>query len=106
MAHYVVSAVPRADRLAELQARLAANEFVGLKPFGSELSASLRNARRRPDGVALWEEEDYCHPPLAQERAAVLDYYFDEIETERVELGEGWQRIADTPLLFPTLADR
>jgi hypothetical protein len=29
------------------------------------------------------EEEDYCSPPLAQERAAVLDTYFDDITVER-----------------------
>ena len=31
----------------------------------------------RDDGYAVWEEEDYCTPPLAQERAAVLDGFFD-----------------------------
>lgn len=23
----------------------------------------------------MWEEEDYCRPPLAEERAAVLDLF-------------------------------
>jgi hypothetical protein len=103
MAHYLVSAVPRADRVQELEARLAADEFVSLRPFGHALTGSLRNARRRADGVVVWEEEDYCRPPLAQERAAVLDTYFDELEVERVQRGAGWKRIEPLPALFPTL---
>ena len=104
MAHYLVSAVPRADRMHDLEARLAADEFVSLRPFGQALSGSLRNARRRTDGAAVWEEEDYCRPPLAQERAAVLDDYFDQLEIERVKRGAGWQRIESLPPLFPSLA--
>lgn len=105
MAYYLVSAVPRLDRLNELQCRLANNEFVPLQPFGPSLSGSLRNARQRANGVAVWEEEDYCKPPLAQERAAVLDDYFDHLGIERVTRGEGWKKIAELPLLFPALTD-
>lgn len=105
MAYYLVSAMPRLARLSDLQARLAADEFGSLRPFGRALSGSLRNARRRPNGVAAWEEEDYCSPPLAEERAAVLDQYFDEFRTERVVKGEGWERIANLPSLFPALTD-
>ncbi|HWR50362.1 MAG TPA: hypothetical protein VN428_04615, partial [Bryobacteraceae bacterium] len=32
-------------------------------------------------------------PPLAQERDALLDEYFDEITLERVVEGEGWKQI-------------
>ena len=52
----------------------------------------------------MWEEEDYCRPPLAQERAAVLDRYFEQISVEAVERDGGWKRIADLPALFPALA--
>lgn len=106
MAYYLVSGTPRADRMDDLQKRLEADEFVPLRPFGPTLSGSLRNARRRPDGVAVWEEEDYCQPPLAQERGAVLDPYFDQLQIERVNRGEGWERIAELPPLFPALAGR
>ena len=106
MAYYLVSAIPRADLVGDLETRLAGDEFVRLRPFGSALSSSLRNARRRADGVAVWEEEDYCSPPLAQEREAVLDRYFDQLHVERVERGEGWEAIADLPSLFPGLAER
>src|SRR5215510_13134589 len=61
-------------------------------PSGS-LAHSLKEARTQPDGTAVWEEEDYCSPPLAEERPAVLDTYFDEIKVEQVNAGEGWKRI-------------
>jgi hypothetical protein len=63
------------------------------------LTDPLNNARVQPDGTAIWEEEDYCSPPLAQERAAVLGTYFDEITVEQVNAGEGWARIASLPML-------
>ncbi len=34
MAFYLVSAVPKNDRMEELGQRLAAEEFVSLRPFG------------------------------------------------------------------------
>jgi hypothetical protein len=51
----------------------------------------------------VWEEEDYCRPPLAQERAAVLDDYFDKLQVEPVREGEGWLRIEGLERLFPDL---
>jgi hypothetical protein len=101
MAFYLVSAVPNQGRLGELRQRLASAEFLSLRPFGATLSASLADARLRQDGVAVWEEEDYCRPPLAQERAAVLDEYFHDLQVEPVDEGEGWSRIAALPRLFP-----
>src|SRR5438552_10921558 len=79
MAHYIVRAKPKPDRLGELHQRLRENAFVNLRPFGKALSHSLNEARLESDGIAMWEEEDYCSPPLAQERTAVLHAYFDEI---------------------------
>ena len=74
--------------------------FTDLSPFGRALARSLEGARREDDSTAVWEEEDYCSPPLAQERDAVLDDYFEGIEVERVEEGEGWQRIESLPSLY------
>ena len=105
MAHYLVRAPPRAARLQELEDRLRAEAFVDLEPFGRALTKGLRNARLDAAG-AIWEEEDYCSPPLAEERAAVLDAYFDEIAVEPVAQGRGWQQIASLPPLFPELAER
>ena len=106
MAYYLVSARPLPDCLDDLEARLTERAFVGLEPFGRALTASLEAARQLPDGTAVWEEEDYCRPPLAEEREAVLDHYFRELSVERVEEGSGWQRIAELPPLFPALVKR
>lgn len=97
MAFYLVSAVPKRGRLDELSERLARAEFTSLSPFGATLLASLKNARIRRDGVAVWEEEDYCTPPLAQE---VLDDYFQDLRVEKVKEGEGWSKIDVLPRFF------
>jgi len=99
MAYYLVRAKPKPDRLTELHQELERNAFIDLRPFGKALTYSLNNARVQPDGTAVWEEEDYCSPPLAQERAAVLDAYFEKIKVEQVNEGEGWKRIRALPKL-------
>ena len=101
MAHYLVSARAKGERLDELRDQLQQRAFIGLKPFGHSLTKGLEGARVVADGRIVWEEEDYCSPPLAMERAAVLDAYFDEIEVESLARGEGWRRIEDLPYLFP-----
>ena len=106
MAHYLVTASPREDLVEELSARLHRGEFADLRPFGRALSSSLRRARRLPNGKAMWEEEDYCRPPLAQEREAVLDRYFEAITVEPVAEGTGWALIDAFPAMFPELARR
>jgi hypothetical protein len=103
MPHYLVTASPRGELLQDLGARLARNEFVTLRPFGKALTSSLRRARRLPDGKLMWEEEDYCEPPLAQERAAVLDRYFADLSVEPVVEGTGWALIEALPAMFPEL---
>jgi hypothetical protein len=99
MAYYLVRAKPKVERLRELQDQLQEKSFIGLRPFGKALTHSLNQARVQPDGIAVWEEEDYCSPPLAEERAAVLDTYFDEITVKRVSEGEGWKQIETLPKL-------
>jgi hypothetical protein len=99
MAHYIVRAKPKPGRLGELHQRLQENAFVNLRPFGKALTYSLTEARLQSNGMAIWEEEDYCSPPLAQERAAVLDTYFDEITVEQVNAGEGWKSMESLPKL-------
>lgn len=104
MAFYLVTAIPDHARMEELSARLAGNEIVAMRPFGQSLAYSLRNARLQRDGVALWEEEDYCRPPLAQEREAVLDSYFRDLRVKPVKEGSGWDKINSLPRLFPEFA--
>lgn len=101
MAHYLVRAQPRPDRLWELRGRLDDEDILDLQPFGEALTRSLENARFDAEaGEAVWEEEDYCTPPLAMERDAILDNYFQGIEVERVGEDEGWSRIEDLPRLW------
>ncbi len=98
MAHYLVSARVRGD-LDDLKSRLDSGEIRALRPFGLALDKGLRGARIAESDRIVWEEEDYCSPPLAMERAAVLDHYFDTLEVESVPEGEGWSRIERlTPL--------
>ena len=104
MAYYLVTAKPKPDRLAELLANLRRRIYAPMRPFGKSITYSLENARVREDGYAIWEEEDYCSPPLAQERAAALDEFFDELEVTPVREGEGWEKIQQLPRLFPELA--
>ena len=105
MAYYLVEATPKEERLPELSERLEKDEFLPMRPFGVSVTFSLRGARKRPDGGVVWEEEDYCSPPLAQECAAVLDEYFQELRVTSVQRNEGWAQIRDLPLLFPELAE-
>ena len=88
-------------RTAELRKKLETGAFESLRPFGRELSSALRRARRDPEtGEAVWEEQCFCSPPLAMERPAVLDHYFDDIRTEAVAPGQGWRRIEGLPKLW------
>lgn len=104
MAHYLVKAKPKSDRLDALLGNLRKRAYAPMHPFGKAMTYSLENARLRDDGYAVWEEEDYCSPPLAQERAAALDEFFDELEVMPVREGTGWEAIQGFPRLFPELA--
>ena len=97
MAYYLVKAKFHNDLLTELRSRLDSGEIEKMQPFGRALQYSLENARLDPGGWAVWEEEDYCSPPLAQERAAVLDTYFTDLNVERLQKGEGWKQIESLP---------
>ena len=102
MAYYLVRANLREELHDELAEKLAAKAFINLRPFGEALTMGLEGARLQPDGLAVWEEEDYCSPPLAMERAAVLDRYFTAIQVETVHEDAGWAHIANLPSLWGT----
>jgi hypothetical protein len=93
MAYYLVTAKPIKSKMENLRTWLNSGEIRSMKPFGQALQQGLDNARWQSDGVAIWEEEDYCVPPLAQERAAVLDEYFTNLEVKHVTKGDGWKQI-------------
>ena len=102
MAYYLVKAQYHKELLEELRRRLDSGEIHQMRPFGTALQYSLDHARLDPqgDGWAVWEEEDYCRPPLAQERAAVLDTYFTDLSVEKVKEGQGWKQIDSLPRLW------
>lgn len=93
MAYYLVTAKPIKSKIEKLRLWLNSGEIRAMKPFGQALQMGLDNARWQSEGVAIWEEEDYCVPPLAQERAAVLDEYFTNLEVKTVTKGDGWKQI-------------
>jgi len=100
MAYYLVQAKPVEDLIPELRHRLDSGEISVMKPFGKALHYSLDHARMQENGIAIWEEEDYCVPPLAQERAAILDTYFKELNVEPVQQTQGWKQIEPLPMLW------
>jgi hypothetical protein len=100
MAYYLVRARLDPAGAAELRRRLDRDELRALRPFGEAITRGLAGARVEPDGRAVWEEEDYCSPPLAMERAAVLDRYFTELSVESVARDAGWRRIETLPSLW------
>lgn len=99
MAHYLVKARPLGG-LEALQAELESGAVERMRPFGRALDFSLRQARLAGEGWIIWEEEDYCTPPLAMERQAVLDRYFGDLSTAAVAAGQGWRQIDPLPRLW------
>ncbi|TKR28116.1 hypothetical protein [Natronomonas salsuginis] len=103
MAYRFVRARPITDRLAELRERLDSGEIAEMKPFGTGMTTALNDAKYDPDtGDAVWIEEDYCTPPLAMEREAVLDDHFGAITIVDPDVDEsaGWERIDGLPSLW------
>ena len=103
MAKRFVRATPEPGRLSELRERLDAGEIEEYEPFGRAMKRGLEKARYDPEsGDAIWIEEDYCSPPLAMERAEVLDEYFETITVVEKDIDEatGWERIEDLPGLW------
>lgn len=108
MAYRFVRAQPLRQRLPELRERLENGDIEQMEPFGRAMTKALQNARFDPEtGEAVWVEEDYCTPPLAMERAEVLDDYFQVITVveESVDETEGWERIEDLPGLWDQVLD-
>lgn len=105
MAFYLVKAEITGG-IEKLKQQLDAGAIRTMRPFGSSLDHALREARVLAEGTLIWEEEDYCSPPLAQERAAVLDQYFRDVQVKRVNEGEGWKEIAHLPRLWSGAARR
>ncbi|WP_248910045.1 hypothetical protein [Halocatena marina] len=107
MAYYVVRAHPQRERMNELHSRLESGALERLDGVGTALTTSLTEARFDPSTKeAVWEVEDYCDPPLAHERNAILDRYFTRFQFERVHPSVGWLTIEDYPLLWAEITNR
>ena len=103
MAKRFVRARPKQHRLTELRERLDSGEIEAMEPFGRAMTRAMEKARYDPEtGEAVWIEEDYCSPPLAMERAEVLDDYFEEITIVEEDVDEtaGWRCINELPELW------
>ena len=101
MSHYLVRAKLKENKFEELSKKVENEKFKSLEPFGAAITKSLKNARYdQENDEAVWEEEDYCSPPLKQEKEAVLNDYFEDIRVDKVEKGEGWKQIKELPILW------
>jgi hypothetical protein len=100
VAYYLVRGKPVTDKVEDLKEQIQRRDFITLQPFGRAISYSLENACIDSEGWWTWEEEDYCSPPLEQERKAVLDRYFHELRIEKVEEGSGWHQIRNHERIF------
>lgn len=101
---YQVKARPKSN-LIDLRYDLSHGNIRSLIPFGASLQYSLENAKLDEDNNhAVWIEEDYCNPPIAMERKAVLDKYFDNIRVQTViSKEEGWSKIQHKRSLWADL---
>lgn len=109
MAYRHVRARPAPGSLSELRDRLDSGEIEAFEPFGRAMKRGLEKARFDPEsGEAVWIEKDYCTPPLAMERAKVLDEYFEEITIvdESVDEEAGWERIGELPGLWKSVLNQ
>ncbi len=82
---YRVTARFRTDTAAELRRRLDDGSIAAQQPDGQELVDSLQRAVMTDSGKVTWSEMCFCDPPLAHERATVLDHYFDAVTSEPIE---------------------
>ena len=87
---YHVRARLREDTAAAFLAKLTDGTIENQRPDGRELVASMKRAVVSEDGLIEWSELCYCDPPLAHERATVLDSHFDEISTEPIDAHESY----------------
>ena len=82
---YRVIARFKTDTAAELRRRLDDGSIAAQQPDGQEVVDSLHRAVISESGEVQWSELCYCDPPLAHERATILDHHFADIITQPIE---------------------
>lgn len=101
MPYYLVKGRFHPGRQEALREWLTSGEIAAMRPFGPSLSGALEQARwEEPTGKAAWEVVCFCPTPLADERPAVLDRFFAELEVQTVARGEGWSQVNHLPRLW------
>ena len=93
---YQVTARFKAATAGELRRKLDDGTIAAQQPDGQEMVDSLHRAVVTHSGEVMWSELCYCEPPLAHERATILDHYFDDLTTEAIE---GYQQFQGRPFL-------
>ena len=74
----------RTDTAAAFLKKLTDGTVQQQTPDGPEIVASMNRAVLNGDGEIEWSELCYCNPPLAHERATVLDAHFDDMSTKAI----------------------
>lgn len=72
------------DTAADLLRRLDDDSIASKRPDGQEIVDSLHRAVVSDTGEVQWSEMCFCDPPLAHERATVLDTYFANLAVEPI----------------------
>lgn len=88
---YHVQATFRADTASVFLAKLTDGTIGNQHPDGPEIVASMSRAVVNAKEQIEWSELCYCEPPLAHERATVLDLHFIDIWAEPIEDYEQYQ---------------
>ena len=88
---YRVTAQFKPATAEALRRQLDDGSIAAQQPDGQEMVDSLHRAVLRDNDEVVWSEQCYCTPPLAHERATILDRYFDVLATEAIEDYEAYE---------------
>lgn len=93
MPNYLIIGKPRIDLIKELWFKMLSDELKNLKPFGENLHYSLLLSRLTKDRKVAWEYDEQFNSDFSQARYQVLDFYFESLNIQEVNEGEGWKAI-------------
>jgi hypothetical protein len=93
---YRVRATLRTQTAEDFYRRLSDGSIASQRPDGAEIVASMERAVVNEDGGIEWTERCYCDPPLAHERATVLDAHFKDFLIEPVD---AYEKFAGVPFM-------
>ncbi len=93
---YRVHATFRTQTALDFYRRLTDGSIAAQRPDGAEILASMERAVLADDGRTEWTERCYCDPPLAHERATVLDAHFEDFLIEPVD---AYEKLTGVPFM-------